>query len=68
MRAVGGYFVNNIYHHAAADGTSGLLMMGAIMEQYKRLEGGQEVVRKPHTPRGVLQLVFCFVPESQYSQ
>ena len=51
VRIHGGYIVNNIYHHGAADGTSGLLMMGEIMKQYKRLEEGLEVEKKPHTPR-----------------
>ena len=51
VRIHGGYVVNNIYHHGAADGTSGLLMMGEIMKQYKRLEEGSEVEKKPHTPR-----------------
>ena len=41
----------NIYHHGAADGTSGLLMMGEIMKQYKLLEEGKEVEKKPHLPR-----------------
>ena len=45
----------NIYHHGAADGTSGLLMMGEIMKQYKLLEEGKELVRKPHQPRGPME-------------
>jgi len=55
VRIHGGYIVNNIYHHGAADGTSGLLMMGEIMKQYKRLEEGLEVEKKPHTPRGPME-------------
>ena len=51
MRINGGYIVNNIYHHGAADGTSGLLMMGEIMKQYKLLEEGKDVELKPHQPR-----------------
>ena len=45
----------NIYHHGAADGTSGLLMVANIMKQYKLLEGGQEVERNPHKPRGPME-------------
>jgi len=59
-RIIGGYVVMNIYHHSAADGTSGLLMMGEIMRQYKLLEEGKDVVRKPHKPRGPMEeLVRC---------
>ena len=45
----------NIYHHGAADGTSGLLMMGEIMKQYKLLEEGKDLVKKPHQPRGPME-------------
>merc|ERR1712223_243533 len=55
MRINGGYIVNNIYHHGAADGTSGLLMMGEIMKQYKLLEEGKDLVKKPHQPRGPME-------------
>ena len=55
MSLAGGYMVFNIYHHAAADGTSGLLMMGEIMKQYKLLEDGKEVEKKPHKPRGSME-------------
>jgi len=55
LRIIGGYIVMNIYHHAAADGTSGLLMMGEIMKQYKLLEEGKDVMRKPHQPRGPME-------------
>jgi len=55
LRIIGGYIVMNIYHHGAADGTSGLLMMGEIMKQYKLLEEGKKVMRKPHKPRGPME-------------
>jgi len=55
LRIHGGYIVMNIYHHAAADGTSGMLMMGGIMEQYRRLEQGGEVLENPHKPRGPME-------------
>ena len=45
----------NIYHHGAADGTSGLLMLGNILKQYKMLEGGQDVQLDPHKPRGPME-------------
>merc|ERR1712223_1581921 len=55
LRIIGGYIVMNIYHHGAADGTSGLLMMGEIMKQYKLLEEGKDLVKKPHQPRGPME-------------
>jgi len=55
LHIVGGYVVMNIYHHGAADGTSGLVMMGEIMKQYKLLEEGKDVIKKPHQPRGPME-------------
>ena len=55
VRLLDGYVVMNIYHHAAADGTSGMLVMGGIMKQYKLLEEGKEVVRKQHQPREAME-------------
>ena len=55
LRIHSGYIVMNIYHHGAADGTSGLLMLGNIFKQYKMLEAGQDVQLDPHKPRGPME-------------
>ena len=47
----GGYVVMTIYHHGAADGTSGLAMLGQVMKHYKLLEEGQELDFNPQIPR-----------------
>lgn len=55
LKVMSGYIVMNIYHHAAADGTSGMLVMGGILDQYRRLQEGGEVVKNPHKVREAME-------------
>ena len=43
--------VMNCYHHATGDCTSGMLIVGGIMEQYDALWSGNDVLLHPHTPK-----------------
>jgi len=55
LRIKGGYVLMSIYHHGAADGTSGLLITGEVMKQYKRLEDGKELELRATKPRGSME-------------
>ena len=51
LKMVGGYVVMNCYHHGAGDGTTGMLIMGGIMEHYNNLWSGNKIVLNPHPPK-----------------
>jgi NRPS condensation-like uncharacterized protein len=51
LKVVGGYMVMNCYHHSAGDGTTGMLIMGGIMEHYNNLLAGKVVELNPHPPK-----------------
>ena len=42
-RVCGGYFAVHCYHHAAGDGSTGLLAMKGIFERYSKLLAGEKV-------------------------
>jgi len=42
-RVSGGYFAVHCYHHAAGDGSTGLLAMKGILERYSKLLAGEKV-------------------------
>ena len=37
----------NVWHHACGDGTTGFMLVNAIVEQYDRLVAGKGVLLKP---------------------
>ena len=41
--------------HAAGDGTTGMLIMGSIMEQYQALLEAKEMVLKPRIPKDCVE-------------
>jgi len=47
---VGGAVVMNCYHHAAGDGTSGMLATAAILDNYRRLVAGGQLDTEPLPP------------------
>ena len=51
LKVIGGYMVMNCYHHGAGDGTTGMIIMGAILEHYDSLRSGREVKLNPHHPK-----------------
>jgi len=51
LKVVDGYMVMNCYHHGAGDGTTGMFIMGGIMDHYNTLQAGDEVTLSPHEPK-----------------
>ena len=51
LKVIGGYMVMNCYHHGAGDGTTGMFIMGGIMEHYNTLWSGKELTVNPHAPK-----------------
>ena len=50
LRIAGGYVAINCYHHAAGDGTSGILMINSILSNYDILYNGGSLERKSNKP------------------
>ena len=50
LRIEGGYVAINCYHHAAGDGTSGILMINSILSNYDILYNGGSLDRKSNKP------------------
>jgi len=50
MKIVGGYVVINTYHHAAGDGTSGMIILNSILSNYDILQQGGSLESKPNKP------------------
>ena len=55
LRVIGGYMVMNCYHHAAGDGTTGMIVMGSILEIYNRLLRGEEISLTSLVPRPCME-------------
>jgi len=51
LKVLGGYMVMNCYHHGAGDGTTGMFIMGGIMEHYNTLWSGKELILSQHAPK-----------------
>lgn len=55
VKFVGGFVVMNCYHHGAGDGTTGMLIMGGIMDHYNTLWAGNKIVLNPHSPKQTVE-------------
>jgi len=50
LRVLEGYIMMNIYHHAAGDGTSGMIMATSLVENYDTLLSGGSLKQKVNKP------------------
>ena len=60
-RVSGGYFAVHCYHHAAGDGSTGLLAMKGIFERYSKLVAGEKVdhyKRKGMNAKSTLRIIW----------
>jgi len=55
LKLTGGYVVMNCYHHGAGDGTTGMLIMGGIIDHYNSLWSGNMIKLKPHLPKPAVE-------------
>jgi len=65
LRIIGGYVVMNCYHHGAGDGTTGMFIMGGIMEHYNNLWRGNKIVLNPHPPKPCVEDLTNVVEEPE---
>ena len=50
LRVLEGYIMMNIYHHAAGDGTSGMIMATSLVENYDTLLSGGSLNQEVNKP------------------
>ena len=50
LRLIGGYVIMNIYHHAAGDGTTGMIVTRSLLDNYEILRSGGELEASCNKP------------------
>ena len=50
LRLIGGYAILNIYHHAAGDGTTGMIVTRSLLDNYETLRSGGELEASVNHP------------------
>ena len=65
LRIEGGYVAINCYHHAAGDGTSGILMINSILSNYDILYNGGSLDRKSNKPLPSIEELTSSVKNNQ---
>ena len=50
MRLVGGYVIMNVYHHAAGDGTTGMIVTRSLLDNYDILRSGGQLETSVNQP------------------
>ena len=50
LKIIGGYVAINTYHHAAGDGTSGMIIINSILSNYDILYNGGSLVSRSNRP------------------
>ena len=65
LRIDGGYVAINSYHHAAGDGTSGILMINSILSNYDVLYNGGSLDRKSNKPLPSIEVLTSSVKNNQ---
>ena len=50
LRLIGGYVIMNIYHHAAGDGTTGMIVTRSILDNYEILRSGGKLEASCNKP------------------
>ena len=50
LRLIGGYVIMNIYHHAAGDGTTGMIVTRSLLDNYDILRSGGQLEASVNQP------------------
>jgi len=50
LRLVGGYVIMNVYHHAAGDGTTGMIVTRSLLDNYDILRSGGQLEASVNQP------------------